>query len=111
MRGKVIQSTHNDTDRRDHPRVCGEKLITLTDSADFAGSPPRVRGKDTVSFIMINEKRITPACAGKSRNYAHIRSQGKDHPRVCGEKSEKLLESYRLSESPPRVRGKVVSSN
>ena len=31
---------------RDHPRVCGEKLLLLQPLFPCAGSPPRVRGKD-----------------------------------------------------------------
>ena len=30
----------------DHPRVCGEKVVTLTILSVRPGSPPRVRGKD-----------------------------------------------------------------
>ena len=29
----------------DHPRVCGEKVITVVGAALLMGSPPRVRGK------------------------------------------------------------------
>ena len=33
-----------------------------------------------------------------------------DHPRVCGEKTRRLWKRRNLSGSPPRVRGKGVSS-
>ena len=32
--------------KRDHPRVCGEKLMTPRAAPAGAGSPPRMRGKD-----------------------------------------------------------------
>ena len=32
--------------RRDHPRVCGEKLFRKTTLPAIMGSPPRMRGKD-----------------------------------------------------------------
>ena len=31
--------------RRDHPRVCGEKILRLNSSISMSGSPPRMRGK------------------------------------------------------------------
>ena len=50
---------------QDHPRVCGEKIITRARLTMWAGSPPRVRGKQE----------------------GHPRSQGSQgSPRVCGEK-------------------------
>ena len=51
---------------RDHPRVCGEKLMN------------RVKH--------IDPHRITPAYAGKSWSAHSLVSSLKDHPRVCGEK-------------------------
>ena len=29
--------------------------------------------------------RITPACAGKTKELAELEESNKDHPRVCGE--------------------------
>ena len=56
---------------KDHPRVCGEKRITLAPGVRFPGSPPRVRGKARFCFPCSNTTRITPACAGK-REIAYI---------------------------------------
>ena len=75
------------------------------------GSPPRMRGKAKSTGLETLERRITPAYAGKSAldlfgNHAHG-----DHPRVCGEKKE-LICSYHDGEgSPPRMRGKEITSN
>ena len=67
--------------------MCGEKFFDDSPRTEWAG--------------------ITPACAGKSLTPYYKYKNGKDHPRVCGEKKDKLTpEEYELG-SPPRVRGKV----
>ena len=73
--------------RRDHPRVCGEK-VPITCVPKYAlGSPPHVRGKDRDPHESLPTGRITPAYAGKRMLLGkHDRLCG-DHPRVCGEKS------------------------
>ena len=86
VRGKVkLQSTLR-LERRDHPRVCGEKARSICRPLCKMGSPPRMRGKVSVHSAFSPFVRITPACAGKSRRLSHCRSQFWDHPRVCGEK-------------------------
>ena len=50
---------------QDHPRVCGEKIITRARLTMWAGSPPRVRGKARRTPTQPRKPRITPACAGK----------------------------------------------
>ena len=52
--------------RRDHPRVCGEKPFPQLESTVPPGSPPRMRGKDSLASMTVLFVRITPACAGKS---------------------------------------------
>ena len=92
----------------DYPRVCGEKLSTTSTDIHPAGSPPRMRGKDTILNRVNPRPRITPACAGKRPGWADFGCQRGDHPRVCG---EKLVEAGRISQeegSPPRVRGKAA---
>ena len=51
---------------RDHPRLCGEKWLSLDEASRKSGSPPPMRGKvlETASLIVRNQ----------------------DHPRLCGEK-------------------------
>ena len=86
VRGKVDDSNRNCPKRRitpacawkryatknnyfktgDHPRVCGEKVHSPKSIRLFTGSPPRVRGKVTVTDDSTGKDRITPACAGKS---------------------------------------------
>ena len=70
----------------DHPRVCGEKLLTTHLQEFLSGSPPRMRGKEYWPFFWRFEPGITPACAGKSRYRSLCVAVCRDHPRVCGEK-------------------------
>ena len=72
--------------RWDHPRVCGEKAGNVRDSVSNAGSPPRMRGKESDETIMRFAPGITPAYAGKSSGGIIGLLEDRDHPRVCGEK-------------------------
>ena len=95
MRGKVLRYTTQAISRRitpayagksiatrlyrgsmiwDHPRVCGEKSGTESNAVRISGSPPRMRGKDTVFPINGIWSRITTAYAGKSPYSATIKS-------------------------------------
>ncbi len=109
--------------------MCGEKDKAAEKAQHLRGSPPRVRGKDTLGQIVHTGVGITPACAGKSLWSPLLLILAEDHPRVCGEKD---LELYRIMTtkdhprmcgekletffkdnwpkgSPPRVRGKVIN--
>ncbi len=72
---------------KDHPRVCGEKTIITQSTISAIGSPPRVRGKDSQTPTFSVLSRITPACAGKSKETDDTPFCPQDHPRVCGEKA------------------------
>ena len=84
--GKSLTIQKLSTLRKDHPRVCGEKLKIPCWIAPNVGSPPRVRGKVVCHACVCRDLGITPACAGKrSQNTTNEETFG-DHPRVCGEK-------------------------
>ena len=91
---------------RDHPRVCGEKVGPVGCVSGWLGSPPRMRGKVWHGVALADGHRITPAYAGKSCIYRSTTSISWDHPRVCGEKLDRMLHHRRMTGSPPRVRGK-----
>ena len=74
----------------DHPRVCGEKVVTRCLPQEGFGSPPRMRGKENKAIKTIKHTRITPAYAGKSTASKINHFAQKDHPRVCGEKTKKI---------------------
>ena len=54
------------TIQRDHPRMCGEKLVEAGRISQEEGSPPRMRGKGPAGQILVVSVGITPARAGKS---------------------------------------------
>ena len=105
--GKSCISSRRQQPRRDHPRVCGEKMQAVLDMSAREGSPPRVRGKGNKSSFLYLQLRITPACAGKSKHLPCICCLREDHPRVCGEKGFIFSGKGPQTGSPPRVRGKV----
>ena len=92
---------------RDHPRMCGEKLIVAVPLQITAGSPPHVRGKAQLPAAPCPASRITPACAGKSFGEKVLQSGVEDHPRMCGEKRSAFGMQIIWIGSPPHVRGKV----
>ena len=94
----------------DHPRLCGEKLNLFRPCYCSMGSPPPMRGKDSVTLYRDHVVRITPAYAGKSSNHNHQHCEREDHPRLCGEK--KILETQNILTigSPPPMRGKAQAA-
>ena len=65
-----------------------------------------MRGKQILIYIMCADVRITPACAGKTKNLYVFIMDNQDHPRVCGENLKPFTHSSATVGSPPRVRGK-----
>ena len=70
-----------------------------------------MRGKANRLSSPIFLKRITPAGAGKSNKDLASDVISKDHPRGCGEKFPTKMMRWKLSGSPPRVRGKAHISS
>ena len=104
--GKSHFVTNFHLNRRDHPRVCGEKPIRAYVKIWNEGSPPRMRGKVVVEASDCSGNRITPAYAGKRKNKQKSVEFSKDHPRVCGEKRRTRTCGGIAPGSPPRMRGK-----
>ena len=65
--GKTLEGIRCSWGNQDHPRVCGENVLTRFPARQRLGSPPRVRGKPSTIFGRESTLRITPACAGKTR--------------------------------------------
>ena len=55
----------------DHPRMRGEEPLEVANWQNLAGSPPHARGRAILSGDYELDKRITPACAGKSQGGGH----------------------------------------
>ena len=110
----------------DHPRVCGEQMrdihtrcreewitpacagnrpVLACTPLHQAGSPPRVRGTEGELLACMQRIRITPACAGNSCCTCRVANIKWDHPRVCGEQTERPPKGVDRTGSPPRVRG------
>ena len=104
--GKSSERLQYRTSRRDHPRVCGEKILSEHVGGVTEGSPPRMRGKERAVKDMRAAGRITPAYAGKRCVDMSKSGTNGDHPRVCGEKSLLCLPQDWAGGSPPRMRGK-----
>ena len=64
--GKTLAEKRDALFREDHPRVCGENAIAFRGRLVTKGSPPRVRGKQSLRYPHRPLLRITPACAGKT---------------------------------------------
>ena len=67
-----------------------------------------MRGKGKRSITGAELLRITPAYAGKRKTKAGYHTVTRDHPRLCGEKGEKVGDAIGGAGSPPPMRGKVV---
>ena len=84
--GKSVLCSTQDVQRRDHPRLCGEKDISAQRLYSASGSPPPMRGKAIQTTTWTKLIRITPAYAGKRKIADFYGVSIEDHPRLCGEK-------------------------
>ena len=84
----------------------GEKPAVAAHVRAQLGSPPRGRGKGQPIPRAGACTGITPAWAGKSNSEIVFTTQGKDHPRVGGEKLGRVAAFTPFRGSPPRGRGK-----
>ena len=84
----------------DHPRLCGEKSSMTIVFFLVAGSPPPMRGKVYFENKYRHVKRITPAYAGKSSDTGNQYAVRPDHPRLCGEKTKKILKQRYFFHQP-----------
>ena len=71
------------------------------------GYPPRVRGKLINHMIEQQQRRITPARAGKTAGGLCDGAARADHPCACGENRNGNARHADGRGSPPRVRGKT----
>ena len=63
--GKSSGCCRTQSPYRDHPRLCGEKVVKKLAKMLREGSPPPMRGKVVPSTPKRKTMRITPAYAGK----------------------------------------------
>ena len=70
-----------------------------------------MREKLTCFFLIIFNRRITPACAGKIGYNQSPNGKSRDHPRVCGKNVVQNTSLKKIWGSPPRVREKLFYVN
>ena len=104
--GKSFNQLEMSENRGDHPRLCGEKSEAVKLYITHLGSPPPMRGKDTILQQITVHSGITPAYAGKRKGTFAGMIPCEDHPRLCGEKAPHRAGKTVLLGSPPPMRGK-----
>ena len=109
MRGKAVAIFRQLHHGRITPAYAGKSFGACIADAVPPGSPPRVRGKVIADAPDPDEMRITPAYAGKSPQGLRTAVHSRDHPRVCGEKTQEQWDMAVQKGSPPRMRGKGES--
>ena len=92
---------------QDHPRGCGDKVRKASLAYCSTGSPPRMRGQDSIRYCLRLQLGITPADAGTSEQHSGSSGVERDHPRGCGDKNGGNVPSHQYKGSPPRMRGQV----
>ena len=103
--GNTSFSEFYNTVDRDHPRVCGEHLMMSSSVSAISGSSPRMRGTLSHSRRRIEHHGIIPAYAGNTGCVRWRNTNGRDHPRVCGEHIREGLREKGWTGSSPRMRG------
>ena len=104
--GKRRPRQHRSPSSRKYPRVCGEEAPSRALTAMAREIPPRVRGREPMTFFLIWVTGNTPACAGKSKNWGYKQAVVRKYPRVCGEEPSQNVILPVKAEIPPRVRGR-----
>ena len=69
----------------DHPRICGEHLISSTVKVTGGGSSPHMRGTQRGQGDHPSGQGIIPAYAGNTFRVRCAYRRDGDHPRICGE--------------------------
>ena len=85
---RLIHSSYGD-----HPRVCGEHLSATTLRHVKEGSSPRMRGTRHGWRADVYDVGIIPAYAGNTVGMLLEAALCEDHPRVCGEHSNRSGQS------------------
>ena len=89
----------------DHPRMCGEHMVTRSEMKSVSGSSPHVRGTLRACRAAGHLSGIIPACAGNTKTSAYQKCSKRDHPRMCGEHPAGETLGGGLLGSSPHVRG------
>ena len=99
MRGKAPFSKSKPTFTGITPAYAGKSFRIVTKKL-HVGSPPPMRGKVLTFVKIVASARITPAYAGKSADLCICHNKNQDHPRLCGEKTKKILKQRYFFHQP-----------
>ena len=83
--GNTHEHPRPHSERRDHPRACGEHLGFYVNALASQGSSPRMRGTLVVPRPCGRAVGIIPAHAGNTYGALRKVTNSRDHPRACGE--------------------------
>ena len=108
--GSTISSLLRLSAREDHPRGCGEHLLTKCLPRPRLGSSPRMRGARIAGLPVFAPWRIIPADAGSTIIIFVCFVLQADHPRGCGEHTGRPCRGPTTAGSSPRMRGARVTS-
>ena len=92
-------------DCKDHPRLRGEYRLCHCGRWIYLGSPPLARGIPPQSMNILQDRGITPACAGNTVFKSIAVARSWDHPRLRGEYVRVTCQSPGRKGSPPLARG------
>ena len=70
-------------------------------------TPPRMRGRHLVKQTGLAVEGNTPAYAGKTAVIIKKALENGKHPRVCGEDLSRIAFAAGITETPPRMRGRL----
>ena len=90
---------------RDHPRICGEHVLSDEAFVRSQGSSPHMRGTRACRDHVLVASGIIPAYAGNTPGTRGTAWSAGDHPRVCGEHTPRIDGGTISRGSSPRMRG------
>ena len=83
-----------------HPRMRGERFVTLLIRVSSRGSSPHARGTRLHDWGLAIPDRFIPACAGNATDGLCIVPSNPVHPRMRGERTSNKLLIYRRKSEP-----------
>ena len=103
--GNTWHQSYRDIPFGDHPRICGEHLMSAITSVITSGSSPHMRGTPCRIKLWNIGHGIIPAYAGNTTRCASALPVRGDHPRICGEHHGQTNKATTIAGSSPHMRG------
>ena len=103
--GNTASTVSRSTMSRDHPRTCGEHMMTNFSRIVNQGSSPHMRGTRLKTATCVTPLGIIPAHAGNTGVNVQAIGYDRDHPRTCGEHLQACRYHRTPRGSSPHMRG------